>query len=115
MCIRDSTGFDPPRTDESAVSYQALTDSISIANQSETALMKDYRLAVNERQNAFFGKSNSVQSLFIPIKDMIKAQYGANSIEVTILESIIRKMRSSKVSRTSSDPTNPEQVKSISQ
>ena len=113
--IKDFTGFDPPRTDESAVSYQALTDSISIANQSETALMKDYRLAVNERQNAFFGKSNSVQSLFIPIKDMIKAQYGANSIEVTILESIIRKMRSSKVSRTSSDPTNPEQVKSISQ
>lgn len=107
--------YKPPRPDESIDKLTILLDSIVAANATESVQRENYRAAVALRQSAFTRKDGSVQKLLSPIKGAVDAQYGKNSSEATNLNSLLKKMRSTKIIKAPADPTKPENEKTVSQ
>lgn len=107
--------YKPPRPDESIENLTILIDSIIAANATESVQRENYRAAVAVRQSAFTRKDGSVQKLLSPIKGAVDAQYGKNSSEATNLNSLIKKMRATKIIKAPADPTKPENEKTVSQ
>ena len=107
--------YEPPRNEESITNLTALIDSIISVNTSEAGQRENYRNIVAQRQAAFSRQGDSVQKLLSPIKGAVEAQYGKKSPEATNLNSIIKKMRATKIVKAPADPTNPANEKAVSQ
>lgn len=110
--IKGFKNYTPPRIEESVEGFQAFINIVAQTNQSETNLMKEYRLLVDERQLAFFRESDSVERLFPALKAVIAAQYGKKSVETRVLKTISNRMRYTKVTKIVKDETGTDQERS---
>lgn len=107
--------YEPPRSEESIANLTALVDSIVSVNSSEAVQRENYRTVVAQRKAAFSRHGDSVQKLLSPIKGAVEAQYGKISSESVNLNSIIKKLRATRLAKAPADPTNPANEKAVSQ
>lgn len=100
--------FAPVRTEDSISAMTALIDSIDAANNGVINGINAYNKAVKARKEQFQSDAMSVTKLVSPIKNSIKAQYGAASTEAAQIDAILTRMRSSKptivMSNSGGDP-----------
>lgn len=113
--ISGYNGYAPPRSQESVQGMTTLLNSIITTNTTETAQKENYKVAIDARQLAFSKKSGSIDKLLSPIKGAVEAQYGKKSSEAVSLNSIIKKMRSTKLTKAPADPTKESKKNTISQ
>ena len=106
--LRGFVGFNPPRTTESIDGIRAFIDTLVIANTNVTNLNGEYRLAVGNRKSLFYTDDNSVVRIFANIMLYIKAQYGKDSTEYAILDTIMDKMRTTRLSVATTEGTEGE-------
>lgn len=111
--VRGFEGYAPPRMQERPEGMQSLFDNIITVNANETDMLQAYRFAVKMRQIAFYGVQGSVEKLFPLIRGYVNSQYGKKSNEAIFLNSIIKKMRSTKINRTVTEPADPENEKAL--
>ena len=103
-------GYNPPRAQESTAGMTTLINSIIAINATESSQYANYRSAVDARQIAFINRPGSIDKLLSPIKGAVDAQYGKKSAEAIIINSIIKKMRSTKLPKTPSSTTVPTEA-----
>jgi ABC-type Zn uptake system ZnuABC Zn-binding protein ZnuA len=115
VIINEFKDYDPPRKEESKEGFQAFVNSLIQINQSETNLVKEYRMLVIERKEVFFTGSDSVMKKFIAIKRAVASQYGKKSAEVILLSSIKERMQKSRSLKVTPEVTGNEQRKPVSQ
>lgn len=113
--ISGFAGYAPPRSQESVAGFTTLINSIIATNATGSSQLENYKAAVDARQAAFSKKTGSVEKLLSPIKGAIEAQYGKKSTEAVTVNTIIKKMRATKLTKAPVDPAKPEQAKTISQ
>lgn len=107
--------YAPPRPQESLANLTTLVNAIITNNATESSQQENYKVAVDNRQAAFSKKTGSVDKLLSPIKGAVEAQFGKKSTETTTINAIIKKIRSTKITKEPIDPTKTEQQKTISQ
>ena len=100
--LKGFEGYDPPRTTESLEGIQTFIDTLVLANKDVTDHNGAYRLTAGNRTQLFLTGENSVIKLFSGIMLYIKARYGVQSTEYAILNTIMKRMRTSKLLKTTS-------------
>ncbi len=113
--ILGMTGYDPQRDEEKPAGFGNLMSLIFNANMEEARLEMLYTIAVNLRSDAYRGKVKSVLGLLSPIRNSIISQYGKDSYQYEIIMRLIRKVRSSKVTKAPAKVDEPDAEKKISQ
>lgn len=89
--------YNPPNVEDSLAGFQAYIDSLVEVNNSETSLMKAFRLAAGHRRDRFFNDPDSAIRLMAALKTGVKMQYGRNSYELALLKTISERMQYAKV------------------
>lgn len=113
--ISGFTNYNPPRKQESVAAMTELISSIIATNATESSQRENYKQAVDSRQTAFSKTKGSVEKLLSPIKGAVESQYGKKSTEASAVNSTIKRMRATKLTKAPSDPTKETQEKTISQ
>ena len=113
--INNFTGYNPPRTQETAADLNILLDDIATINATESSLQQNYNTAVNNRYNAFRTDTISVFKLLAPIRGAVEAQFGKGSTEFNQIDSIVKKIRDAKLIRKPATDTTPETTISSSE
>lgn len=113
--ISGFTNYAPPRSEESIDRMGNLINSIITTNSTESSYHANYKVSVDKRQSAFSKSEGSVEKLISPIKGAIDAQYGKKSTEAEVVNSIIKKMRATKLTKSPADPTKEKQEATVSQ
>lgn len=108
--LKGFQGYDPPRTTESLEGFQGFIDTLVLANKNVADHYGIYRLATGNRSQLFLDSENSVIKLFSGIMLYIKARYGNKSSEYAILNTIMKKMRSSKLVKNKPADSNTEKA-----
>ena len=108
-------GYNPPRPNETAEKMMTLINAIIATNGLEAVHHENYKAAVDARKAAFAETPESVQKLLYQIKGAVEAQYGKKSTEAVVINAIVKKMRDTKLQKTSDNPEKPDQAKKISQ
>lgn len=98
--IAGFTAYDPPRSEEQVVNFNVFLSTIVECNSTETTYKQNYNAAVITRYNAFRVDDFSLFKLLAPIRNIVLAQYGKDSIEFKQVDTIIAKIRSSKLIKT---------------
>lgn len=113
--ISNFSGYNPPRTQETAADLNILLDDITAINATESSLQQNYNTAVNNRYNAFRTDTISVFKLLAPIRAAVEAQFGKGSTEFNQIDSIVKKIRDAKLVRKPATDTTPETTISSSE
>ena len=80
--------------------FSTLVDEIGAVNISIAAAEQTYRTAISERVKAFKNEPDSIQMLISPLRDSAIVQYGKKSNQLKQIDSIISKMRGTKISNS---------------
>lgn len=112
--LKSFDNYNPPRTEESLAGFQAFIDSLVDTNNTETNLMKEYRMLVDDRKKVFYKNTHSVNKLFPALKSVVRLQYGKSSTELALLDTITDRMKYSKGVKSNEPADNSEQKKSVS-
>ncbi len=91
--------YNPPNQEDSLAGFQAYIDSLVAINDSETSLMKIYRLSVGLRRSKFFKDKDCAIKLMSALRTGIKMQYGKDSYELALLKTITGRMIASTVTK----------------
>ena len=91
--------YNPPRSEESLAEMTLLINDISSLNDIESLQMNDYRLAVDNRQNAFRNDPGSIRKLLSPLANAVVAQFGKSAKQTILIMEIVNKIRSTKVTK----------------
>lgn len=100
--------YSPPREEETPDGFQKLLNDITTTNTNVTTALQNYNTAVTNRYNAFRQDDLSLLKLLAPIRSIILAQYGKESIEFKQTDTIIAKIRAGKLLKTPATDTTPE-------
>jgi hypothetical protein len=90
--LRELEGYNPPRQEESLEYFQNFLDALVDTNNTETQLMDEYRSLVAQRKSLFYTGPDSVTRLFSGLKYAAAWQYGHESIEFKLLDTIWGRM-----------------------
>ncbi len=77
--ISQFAGYQPPNANDSIAAIENLVQSLVQANNNEAAQLTAYRLATDERQNAFRGDDYSVSKILKYIRATVIANSGKKS------------------------------------
>lgn len=105
--IEKLEGYQPPRQEEQIEGFSAFVKRLESANVSTSNLRVAYKVAVDQRAEAFRKSEDSMEKFLVQIKGAVEAQYGKSSTQVTVVIGIIRKIRSTKLTKPPADPTDP--------
>lgn len=84
--------YNPPNQEDSLAGFQAYIESLIAINDSETSLMKIYRMSVGLRNSKFFKDKDCAIKLMAAARTGIKMQYGKDSYELALLKTITGRM-----------------------
>jgi len=107
--------FNPPRPEEGVAGMTSLINSAVAVNASEVIRLENYRKATEVRAKAFRRNEGSIERLIPAIRGAVESQYGKPSAELSMIDSIIRRMRSSRHILPPTDPANPTNERSVHQ
>lgn len=96
-------GFNPPRPEEALVAYNALCDQAETLNVNEADISQQYNALVRQRYQFFRVDERGVIKLLVQIRGAVAAQYGTKSTEYEQVMTVIREIRSGKLSKTLAD------------
>jgi hypothetical protein len=113
--LKGFEGYDPPRTTESLEGIQTFIDTLVLANKDVTDHNGAYRLSAGNRTQLFLTGDNSVIRLFSNIMLYVKARYGVKSTEYAILNTIMKRMRTSKLLKTTSVEATTESTEGVNE
>lgn len=106
--IAGFANYSPPRPEETLDDFQKLLNTLVEANSNVNTALQNYNTAVTNRYKAFRQDDLSLFKLLAPIRGVILAQYGKESIEANQANTIISKIRASKLIKTPATDTTPE-------
>lgn len=106
--ITSFNNYTPPREEESVVNFNNLLNSVVTLNKDETTNQQNYNTAVAARYNAFREDPDSVFKILAPLRGIIQAQYGKDSLEVKKVATIIAKLRAGKLIKKPATEDTPE-------
>jgi hypothetical protein len=89
--------YAPPRALESIVAYKALLAATEMSNAGVAIHTDTYNSAVKARELAFRKSDTSVMKILSPINQAVIAQFGKDSREWNSINTIISRIRNSKV------------------
>ncbi len=112
--IEKAEAYQPPRQEESIEQFGEYVKKLETANVSSSNLRNTYKVSVDERFDAFRKADDSMEKNLAPIRGSVLAQYGKSSTQMTIVVGIIRKIRSTKLTKPPVDPTNPASKQAVS-
>lgn len=112
--IEKLEGYQPPRQEEQLEGFTGFVQKLEAANVSASNLSVAYKVAVDQRAKAFRRSDDSMEKFLVQIRGAVQAQYGKSSTQMTIVTGIIRKIRSTKLTKPPADPTNPASEKAVS-
>ena len=112
--ISSFSNYKPLRQEETVESLTTLINNIINANAEEKSTYHLYSSAVLTRRNAFKNASKSIEKLLSPILGNISALYGRESIEYESVNSIVKKIRSTKHPKPTEPSENEKPVETIS-
>ena len=92
--------FLPPDNKLTPTKFNVLVDEIGTTNISIATAEQTYRTAISERVKAFKNEPDSIQMLISPLRDSVIVQYGKKSNQLKQIDSIISKMRGTKITNT---------------
>lgn len=116
--ISGFTNYRPPRNEETAAAVSALLDEVVENNGIEIIQQENYRRAVDARHKAFWLTADSVERTIAALRNAVESQYGKPSPELTMIESITRRMNSHKkmsAPAAGGDPAQEENTRTLSQ
>lgn len=106
--ISNFAGYNPPRPEETPTNFNTLLDDITALNANESSLQQNYNTAVTNRYKAFREDNLSVFKLLPSIRGAVEAQFGKGSTEFNQIDSIVKRIRDSKLIRKAATETTPE-------
>ncbi len=107
--LKTFEGYNPPRAEESIEGFQTFIDKLTAANQAVADYYGNGRFSTKNRRSSYFDKVDSVMRSFSDILHYVNAKYGKESSEYSILNSIMLKMRSSKLTTKVTAEADPKE------
>lgn len=112
--MQSLSNYKATRPEDSTDGYQKLITECDAYNTNVATNLREYSIAVDKRSKAFMGKEKTaVSKLISPIVKAIAGQYDKTSKEYSSVLSIVNKMRSQKIEKAPTEPTE-EKKESIS-
>ncbi len=107
--VSSYTNYQAPRPEDSLTEYQSLIVLCDKENTQVATYLSEYTMAVDKRTKGFSNDDkNNLKKLLSPIAKAVESQYDKTSKEYTTIASIVSRMRSQKIEKT---PTNPTEDK----
>jgi hypothetical protein len=106
--------YAPPRDQESITAFSELLTSLSASNDLVTEKAELYSIAVNNRQEAYKIGNNALKKTADKVLLSIAAQYGKNSKYYKEINSIVAKIKGTRIGAVPKPTVEGELVKKIS-
>jgi hypothetical protein len=104
--ISSFANYQASRTEDSLVEFQKLIQDCEKDNNTVATGLSEYTMAVDKRSKAFSNKeANAMDKLLSPIAKAVAGQYDKTSKEYNSIAGIISRMRSQKLEKAPSNPT----------